>query len=172
MPKDQTAPTPTATDTDPALFADTPPVEAPPARPAPTAKGSAPRKPGRPAKAVVAIEERTRRISAAYQQLGAALMLAGVGFGNVRMLAAGEVMETNAEQLGAAWAQWADTSPQVARIVDSIAGGGAAGAVLLAHLPIVRAIMAPEPLEGIDTSALGDLGAMFQQFSTEPPPAS
>lgn len=140
-----------------AMFAETAPTP-------PTAKGSAPRKMGRPSKVAAAIEDRTRRVTAAYQQMGAMLMLAGLGLGNQRMMAAGEALESGAEQLGAAWAGWADTSPAVARVVDTIAGGGAAGAVLLAHLPIARALMSPA-----DVDASGDLGSLLQMFPAEPP---
>lgn len=138
--------------------------------PEPTAKGRRPRrgiteaqaaarrengrKGGRPPKAVVNATQRAKRVEAMYLQVGGMLAMFGVLL-SPRAAAVGTAMVEASPGLGTAWAEWADNSPAVARTIDALTTGGAAGAVLLAHAPIVAAAMAPAPAPADGDTAAG-----------------
>lgn len=125
-------------------------------RPSTTAAGSTsprPRKPGRPSNR----SNRAERVATLYLQMGGALQMASVV--DSRMFPIGEAIEANAAQLGDVWAQWAETSDRVAAMIDRMSFGGGGFAVLLAHLPILKAVMVSLNSER-ETGAL-DLLAAF-----------
>lgn len=124
---------------------------------------------GRPPKAVVNSTQRARRVSAFYGQVGGMLALFG-GLLSPRASAVGAAMADQADQLGAAWAEWADNSPAVAKMIDSLTTGGAAGAVLLAHGPIIAAAMAPPIDPATDPAGAGVATILSSIFAQSPAP--
>lgn len=121
--------------------------------------GKPKRAPGRPTNHA----QRAERVTALYHQLGDMLVLGSAL--DARLYAVGEAIDANADALGEAWAGWADTSPRVAAMIDRMSFGGGALAVLLAHAPIVRALMgdkAPggEGLELISRVLAGDIAGV------------
>lgn len=111
-------------------------------------------KPGRPSNHA----QRAARVAALYDQIGS-VMLFGAPFDS-RFLTTGMAMTEHSAALGEAWASWADTSPKVAELLDRTSFGGAGVAVLIAHVPIVKAMMVPAdgPAEGGALSVLDLLG--------------
>lgn len=118
----------------------------------PAPKGTAPKGPGRPSTRA----QRATRVADLYGQLGGMLQFAGIA--STRALVVGSAMTANAGALGEAWATWAETNPRVAKLIDGMSFGGGAVAVLLAHLPIVLALIGPEPGDPLG-DALGGGGA-------------
>lgn len=107
---------------------------------------------GRPTKNA----ERARRVSALYEQLGGMAFLGAVI--DPRFMVVGSAMVEHSDDLGAAWAQWADTSPRVARIIDGMSMTGGAIGVALAHVPLVTALLRPAPLGDLgDTEGAGNV---------------
>lgn len=102
----------------------------------PTPKGAKPV--GRPTSQA----QRAKRVADLYSQLGGILQFAGVA--SVKAAQVGTAMSASANDLGAAWATWAETNPRVAKLIDGMSFGGGAVAVLLAHLPIVLALAADD----------------------------
>lgn len=135
----------------------------------PPSKRGTGRPPGRPAKIVT----RAAKVEALYRSLGA-----GLQFGAVldpRLLPIGLSLDAEAPALGRAWAEWAETSARVAKLIDDSTFGGAAIGVLIAHVPIAKACYAaltmpvttPRPEERAD---LADLSDMAERFATAADP--
>ena len=100
-------------------------------------------------------DTRAKRVTAVYEQLGGFAQLAlAIPTGRaeldpraVRVAQLGYAVVDNAAPIGEAWATWADTSPRVAQLIDSLSFGGGALGVMLAHGPIIMAIVHPAPLD-------------------------
>jgi hypothetical protein len=111
--------------------------------------------------------QRAARVAKFYEQIGTTCALAGLY--NARAGAVGMAMVDNADQLGEAWSSWADTSPRIARLIDSMSFGGGMIAVLIAHAPLMMAAVGPLDAETAD--GFGGLGALFGSLlRTEPEP--
>lgn len=123
-------------------------------------------KTGRKPKSIVNAEERARRVTALYEQIGAGILLAASFVGNTSAMAAGEAMQDNAAEIGAAWAKAADANDKIAKVIDNLTTGGAFGALLLAHAPIALAVI-NGPAEDSAAGGLADIMSMF----TTPAPA-
>lgn len=155
----------------PASVPEAPPI--PPAEgPAPKRKrgrprsGDGPTRPvGRPTKRALTHEARAERVSALYGQLGgASQMLLVVPLPDLaveRIATVGGELVTNADQLGEAWATWADTSERVAAMIDGLSFGGGALGVLMAHVPIVLALINPRPLDPSTAAFVQQARSMF-----------
>jgi len=142
-----------------------PKADAPPA-PDRANLSAKPRTPKRTAGRPSTHATRAARTTALYEQLASFLTLGSVF--DSRLFAIGQAIETNAVALGESWATWADTSPRVAAMLDRTSFGGAGIGVLIAHVPIVKAIMsAPDPDAGpgiadiLASFAAGDLSDLM-----------
>lgn len=127
------------------------------AEPAATEAGPRGGRPGRK----TTQEQRADKVAVMYGTLGEFAVFAAPF--SPRAGEIGAAMTKHAAKLGAAWAQWAETSPRVRKLIDGMAVGGGAVAVLVAHLPILLAIAAPAPeapdldgLTGLDLAGMLD----------------
>jgi len=110
---------------------------------------------GRPSNADMTVRDRTARVTRLYESLGGMIALGSVM--DARLAPLGTALVENAPQLGAAWAQWAETSPTVARMIDGMSVGGGGLAVLVAHAPLWAAIrrgMSGDVAEGDELAGL------------------
>lgn len=98
-------------------------------------------------------------MTAASAGLGLAMMTPESETGTM-LLNLGTVLSEHADELGAAWADWAETSSRVAKMIDRMTFGGAGLTLLVAHWPIVTALMgkgdgAPIDIPGTFRTILG-----------------
>lgn len=101
------------------------------------ASSSSSRRPGRPSNH----EERARKVQRLHEQYGDMCQFGGVM--SPRLAAVGEALSNEAEDIGEAWATWADTSPRVATLIDNAAMFGGFVGVLAAYTAVAKAALAP-----------------------------
>lgn len=122
--------------------ADSPPRS--PRRPAGRAGGTGPRDAGRPVSGGAGPSKSHKKRPAAGVDIAASMTVTYRMLGQFWAMKdpyCGPVLMGQAEAIGAAWETWADQNPRVRKVLEQFAVGGGALPVVLAHLPLVLAVI-------------------------------
>lgn len=124
---------------------------------------------GRPRAADVKDADLTRLTTTAYRRLAAMLGLAAVPAGLVigagpaaRLAAVAAQLDASAEDCATALVEWSRSSERVRRMLASIGQGSGATAVLIAHAPILLAVIRPPAATTTEADAADGAAAVLQ----------